>query len=291
MGLLSLPDELTKLQTLSKQADIVPGMLDIGSDFEVKLRLYLASNLLTQLPSPILTLQNLRVLSLRHNNITSIPPSIRELVNLESLNLAGNQLNELPFEIIELAKFHNLNTLIANPNPWRGMEESFENGVSSSNGFTCHTIVPFRSDITPTTLYRTKARGKLNNFRFYITKTAVPPLTETVLRQLSKLLSKSQTDLSTVMPHDSPQTVLDNLRLLSYQPERQCTTCHRTLVIAGEEWLEWWAIQPVGNTIPPSTQQMLPVPFRRLVCSSSCEGRQNDWCDVDSSSRPQDTRS
>ncbi|KAG9777906.1 hypothetical protein KCU88_g4362, partial [Aureobasidium melanogenum] len=104
MSLSSLPAEITTLQTLSKQDEIVPGMLDTGTNLEPHLRLYLANNLLTELPLPIFELRNLRVLSLRQNNLTRIPASIRELVNLESLNVAGNNLTELPFEIVELIR-------------------------------------------------------------------------------------------------------------------------------------------------------------------------------------------
>ncbi|RVX70075.1 hypothetical protein B0A52_06247 [Exophiala mesophila] len=211
LSLSSLPDQVSDLRTLCKQADIVPGMLDIGSNFESKLQLYLASNLLTQFPSPILDLQNLRVLSLRNNNLTTIPPTIRELVNLEVLNVASNQLRELPFELIELARFHNLSKIICNPNPWY-LDEAHSADDPESLNMSCETMFMPQSKSPGTILIRAKVQSLAPGDVKEVQQSSVPSLTELVLRQLSKTVSRSQPDLGTFMPSDTPQSILEPLK-------------------------------------------------------------------------------
>lgn len=275
MSLLSLPDQVSDLRTLCKQADIVPGMLDIGSSFESRLQLYLASNLLTQFPSPILDLQNLRVLSLRNNNLTIIPPTIRELVNLEVLNVASNQLRELPFELIELARFHNLSKIISNPNPW-DLDETDSANDQESQSVPCHTSFAPLANASGPTLTRAEVQLMTPGDSTGVQQSSIPSLTELVLRQLSKTVSRSQPDLSTLMPFDTPASVLEPLRLIHSQPGRQCTRCHRNIVIPYRAWLEWWSMERDERISP---DQMGRVPFRRLLCSNSCQGGDSHWCD------------
>lgn len=277
MALSSLPSDISSLNTLSKNAEIVTGMLDLGTDLEAKPRLYLANNLFTQFPIPLLDLRNLRVLSLRQNNITSIPPAIRELVNLESLNVGGNILQELPFEIVELARFHSLKSLTTDPNPFRPPP-------------ACHPddfkIVEYQkfessSENEVLTLYRRKMTELQNRATYKTNSSAstlgVPSLRELALRKMSQLDPMSQIDFRNIMPADSPESILEDLSLLKTQPSRRCTRCHRTIVLATRQWTEWWRL-PRG-IFDPIKGPKACVPFTRLLCSENCPGEENSWCD------------
>lgn len=276
MSLSSLPSDISSLRTLSKQAEIVPGMLDIGTDLEAKLRLYLANNLFVQFPTPLLGLRNLRVLSLRQNNITSIPPTIRELVNLESLNVAGNQLKELPFEIIELIRSHNLRTLTTDPNPFMKPSQLEGDGAQVAEyqqfDFPPNTGIP--------TLYRRNALGlgpqSISKGSRFADTLGVTSLRELALRTLSKLDPLSQIDFSEFMPDDAPGSVLEDLQLLKTQPSRRCTKCHRPIVLAAKQWIEWWTLP---NGCPPIGEWGGYIPWTRATCSARCPGQENAWCD------------
>ncbi|KAJ9609115.1 hypothetical protein H2200_006886 [Cladophialophora chaetospira] len=273
MSLSSLPTEVTTLNTLSKQDEIVPGMLHIGTDLEPRLRIFLANNLFTKVPNPVLGLRNLRFLSLRNNNLHSIPPGIRDLVNLESLNVAGNQLTELPFEILHLVSNCRLQELIIQPNPWRQLPR-----------------LPMER-IRPDTILRMQ-NGSLRLWQApgmsgHATKcprrplqaSSLPSLTELVLRQLSKIDTRGETDFCDYMPSGSPQTVLDHLEFVREHPNRQCSSCMRVLVLAAKEEIEWWYISSIGRT-DGTTAQSVPdslaaVPFRRMLCSPVCQARKD----------------
>lgn len=237
----SLPEEITSLQTLAKQDEIVPGMLDTGTDLEPRLRVYLANNLFTNFPTPILDLENLRLLSLRNNGLTSIPPGIRALINLETLNIAGNQLTELPFEIVVLARAHKLTKLMSAGNPWQQKPISLgQDNLSDSN---MPRLVEMGMNRAP----------------------GVPSLGETVLRQLAKLDPKQKIDFRGLMPNGTSEMVLDKLDLLRKSPNSQCGYCGRLIVMAASERLEWLALWP-GSPI---------LPFRRLECADGCRKNNN----------------
>ena len=278
MLLSTLPSEVTSLKTLSKQAEIVPGMLDVGTDLEAKLRLYLGNNLFVQFPTPVLDLRNLRGLSLRQNHITSIPPAIRELVNLESLNVAGNQLQELPFEVIELVKFHSLRVLTTDPNPFK---------ETIPDGFQIEELRAF--DVAPDTaapkLYRRTfwdlcgdESESTTKTSIYATNSGVPSLRELALRKLSQLDPLSHMDFVDFMPEDSPVSILEDLSLLKTQPGRRCTRCHRPIVLAAKQWTERWQVSH-GSPEHLTEVRGAFVPFTRLLCSERCSGQENSWCD------------
>jgi Leucine-rich repeat (LRR) protein len=274
MGLSTLPSEIVSLNTLSKQDELAPGMLHVGTDLEPRLRLFLAVNLFTKVPSSILDLRNLRLLSLRNNKLTSIPAGIRDLVNLESLNVAGNQLTELPCEILNLASSRKLHELIVHPNPWRPIE-----CMSDKIGPINHTISMRNGGLMLTRVVGADAQ-LVHSAPRISQESAVPSLTEMCLRQLRKTDPRGNLDLVSLMPPDSPQTVLDPLNFLQDHPGGQCATCQRPLVLAADEWLEWWYVVNDENFSGPSPRSALApaesVPFRRLLCWDRCKATTSD---------------
>lgn len=283
MSLSSLPSEITSLQTLSKQEEIVPGMLDTGTDLEPRLRLYLANNLFTKVPSPILDLRNLRVLSLRNNNLTSIPPSIIELVNLESLNVAGNQLTDLPFEVFELAWKFNLNEITPNPNPWKQPPVEDPNAFFPWSGRGSLFVRP-RDSSREQIRWAFVARDPPVSTTVHSDQTnSVPMLSELILRQLSRLDQRNETDFRQFMPRETSDNVLNHLDMLNRHPGSKCTTCKRPIVLAGNEWTEWWELCLLAATVGPPTngpkffvhQPGSCLPFRRAQCFSGCKGKEN----------------
>ncbi|MCK4517949.1 leucine-rich repeat domain-containing protein [Candidatus Babeliales bacterium] len=66
--------------------------------------LYLAGNQLTDLPTEIGNLKNLRFISLLNNRLTDLPAEIGNLKQLTGIDLQANQLSNLPAEIESLTK-------------------------------------------------------------------------------------------------------------------------------------------------------------------------------------------
>ena len=267
MCLSSLPPEVTTLNTLSKQDEIVPGMLHIGTNLEPRLRIFLANNLFTKVPSPLLELRNLRVLSLRNNNLHSISPGIRDLVNLESLNVAGNQLVDLPIEVLHLVSQCCLKELILQPNPWRplprlALKRIEPKAILRIQNGSLHLWR--RPDMTRIT----------DSPQRPLQTSAVPSLTELVLRQLSKIDGRGDTKFADYMPLGSPETVLNHLDFVREHPGRRCNSCARTIVHAGEEWIDWWHLgreeKKDGTTVQNVMVPPDAVPFRRILCSHDC---------------------
>ena len=268
MALTNLPTEITSLNTLTKHTNLVTGMLDDGELLEAQLRLFLGNNLLRRVPRELLDLTSLRFLSLRQNKLTSIPPGIRNLVNLEHLNVAGNRLTYLPFEVIELMRCHNLGTVIAEPNPWL-LENTSDTSwtVTECVSADVRTSI-FRFDPTTTTAIPGNPQGL---------ESTVPSLTEMALRSLSRLWIPS--DLSDSMPSDTPPRVLKALSTLHschLDGGHRCSSCHREIVQAGHERMEWWNLE----TSKPLGSDVKEYPFKRMFCRYGCEGKRNAWCDT-----------
>ena len=273
MSLSTLPSEVTTLNTLSKQDEIVPGMLDIGTDLEPRLRLYLSNNILTKIPSPVLDLRNLRYLSLRNNNLTSVSPGIRDLANLECLNIAGNQLTELPSEVLDLASTCHLKELIVHPNPWEQCSRlsMIENLPSAIRRINNGNLFLWNAP---------SAYARLTDHQLRpLSDSSVPSLTELVLRQLCNLDPQGETVFADYMPSGSPQPVLDHLKFLGEHPGRRCASCKRTIVLASEEQLEWWNVRSGCSgdelTESPSVSDLGTVPFRHVFCSTPCRAKRN----------------
>ena len=277
-GLSSLPPEILELATLTKQTNLVSGMLEHGTSLETHLRLYLANNSLRTIPIEILDLTNLRMLSLRRNKLTSVPPGIRRLVSLETLNVSANKLSYLPFEVIELIRFHNLRNVQADPNLWDST------GPASWGGSELST---FRRPNRPS-LCRypslTTAHGMSDS-----PKPRVASLFEMTLRQLHRL--QPQNDLNSMMPSASTTVSegLSDLHTSIQSGQNQCTACHRLLVQPGVDWTEWWScasdVSPLTSEVsrPRRTARnqvyRYSFPVRRHKCLASCDGLVNAWAD------------
>lgn len=83
-----------------------------------KTQLYLANNLLTDLPATLWSVQNLTVLSLRNNGLVEIPGAIGQLRQLKELNLGNNKLRWLPWELLGLMGEERLTKVHVRPNPF-----------------------------------------------------------------------------------------------------------------------------------------------------------------------------
>lgn len=277
----TLPSEIVLLKSLTKHTRISdpPASQEGYSSIEAKLRLYLANNSLRRVPTSILDLDNLRLLSLRHNNITHIPAGIRKLVNLKSLNLAGNDLRYLPFEIVELFHHHNLVELVADPNPWEEClserEDEVIDEVSPSNekeDFTYRRCY-VRVHVGKATFFRANGTSYVESRAYPAeasSKSRVPHLTELVLRRLAKLPELSSLDSAIV--EELPETAQ---RMISEAQEahdgggHRCTKCHTDIVMPHKQWLEWWSFGPgLGTSL---------VPFLRQKCHDLCDGNDDAW--------------
>ena len=286
MSLTSLPPAITSLTTLTKQTNLVSGMLDHGENLEAELRLFLGANVFRRLPQEVLDLTNLRLLSLRHNKLTSLPPGIRTLINLETLNIAGNKLTCLPFEVMELVRFHHLKTITAEPNPWLPRPKPEDAGK----------LTRWLRLATETWLYRWDDQSEAPaSLDLQPLPSSVPSLTEMTLRSLAR--SGPHPNLSDYMLSDTPSSVLAALETL-YESDLaggyQCSRCGRCIVQAGRKRIEWWAVGPETELDRPREEQarmeediwspfqfdlQQALPFERSYCRQHCEGTKNDWCD------------
>lgn len=243
--------------------------------FVARPRLYLSNNILRELPSPVTELTNLRLLSLRQNKLTRLPPGIRNLVKLETLNISGNKLQLLPVEVLHLVKHHRLTELLSDPNPWlqytnvqkEEIAETFYTTVPR-NGVPCS--VSLRLVASDREHFPSSARVSEGEEQCH-----VPPLSEIILRQLSKI-NNSKRDLSPLMPTDCPPRVTDMLRDLhcaQSEGDRHCSWCQRQYVRPAKRWIQWWGMTvriekfeplPEGSFHDDQPQHVLP--FEVGIC-------------------------
>jgi Leucine-rich repeat (LRR) protein len=71
--------------------------------------LELSRNCLTEVPSAIFQLENLRILCLNYNKIVTISSRIGRLQSLQTLSLLYNQIEVFPMELIQLKSLMNFN--------------------------------------------------------------------------------------------------------------------------------------------------------------------------------------
>lgn len=81
-----------------------PPSEDEFSPLTPSIKLILANNRLTSLPTELFLLTNITVLSLRSNHLQFLPSAIGRLDQLTELNIAGNEITYLPWELLDL--FH-----------------------------------------------------------------------------------------------------------------------------------------------------------------------------------------
>ena len=283
MSLTSLPPQIRLLGTLTKDTNLVPGMLDHGEDFEAQVRVFLASNLLRRVPREILDLTNLRELSVRQNKLTHLPPGIRNLVNLEILNIAGNKLTYLPFEIVELVRWNHLRTILDSNNPWPTNPDAKDLAPGLKWLVPWGGMAVSRWQVQrPVTTYQTEGQHQH----------CVPSLCEMTLRSLSRL--NPDGDLREYMPDDTPPSVLSALEALhesQLDGGYECSSCGRTIVQAPYQEVEWWYIGSGPRTLerglfgisgvskPDAYGPGEALPVKRMFCRRGCEGRRNLWCD------------
>jgi Leucine-rich repeat (LRR) protein len=276
-----LPAEISLLKSLTKHNRItdLPANDQGYSSIEAKLRLYLGNNALFRVPTAILELDNLRLLSLRQNNLSHIPAGVRKFVNLESLNISGNRLRYLPFEIIELFHRHSLVELVADPNPWEecmfGQEGGAVDEVSLTNQRKCLDDGRgyLKAHIGRSTLFRANGTPYVeskSSTSVDANKSRAPHLTELVLRRLAKVPKLSSID-STVIEElpETMQRMLSEVQDAQMGGGRQCTKCHSAIVMPRKQWLEWWSI---GSRPGASL-----VPFLRQQCNELCDGTLDQW--------------
>ena len=262
-SLPGLPPEIRELVYLTKQTNMVSGMMENGTSFEARLRLFLANNYLRTLPLPVLDLTNLRELSLRRNKLTKLPAGIRNLVNLERLNVSGNKLSYVPFEIVELAQKHHLFELITFSNSWE---------VPAGLKFTDTNMVCMRTYhapemLGPSDLQLRRYIGPRSEPDIKLDCT-VPSLTEMCLRQMAKLHPLE--DLRRYVPLDTPSSVLSALQDLHETLEEggiRCNRCGTTIVQPATQEIEWWYFADF-------------VPVRRIACNELCQGEAAAWADL-----------
>ncbi|CZT17902.1 uncharacterized protein RCC_03739 [Ramularia collo-cygni] len=100
-------ETLRPLQQLIRHAQLSmmePPSEDQFTALTPELKLFLAGNQLTRLPSELFLLENMTVLSVRSNLLPELPHSIGRLKLLKELNIAGNQIKYLPWELLDLLR-------------------------------------------------------------------------------------------------------------------------------------------------------------------------------------------
>ncbi|KAK5937305.1 hypothetical protein PMZ80_010311 [Knufia obscura] len=251
MGLDSLPLEVRELSTMIKDD---PAAQILFESLVARPRLYLSNNVLRQFPTPVLELGNLRLLSLRRNKLTRLPPGIRNLVKLETLNISGNKLQFLPVEVLGLMVNGRLTELLSEPNPWLTCTDQQKDARLLKSRLpsrpSLHTMVkdPKRSDedyhLILQRVATSEPRGDITHSN---SQRRVPPLSELVLRQLSKL-NNSKRDLSALMPDEAPVSItnmLKDLHASQIDGDRRCAGCKRLYVMPARTWMEWWDVNLV----------------------------------------------
>lgn len=262
------------------------------------LRLFLSGNSLTDLPSELFELGNLKVLSLRNNKLREIPAAIRKLTKLQEINVSVNRLQYLPWEILWLIKKGDLKHLIVHPNPFLQLEEArddieewhygpkapgevlrapeYEGPAPEEAWAPIHVATSRvqRLDSEGFPVADGKSRGGFQGQSTEEAPSRVPSLRELALLECNRFPYLDQFldgDLS-----GYPELVtrlLRQAREVRNAGGRCCSICHRSFVIARAQWIEWWDCTTYesglkGPRAPGA--ELRPLPFLRRGCSWAC---------------------
>ena len=278
MFLATLPADIRLLKSITKHSAVPDGTpsQEAYHAIEAHLRLFLSNNSFTRVPSGILVLTNLRVLSLRQNRIASLPSGFRNLVRLCSLNISSNKLETLPLEILDLMQNHQLATLIADPNPWKQVPDTAEKlrHFKAHEGRSGARLRPVA--IGPNTTFH--GNGSPATTYSYSLPSHCPSLIEMTLSRISKL--QGSTAFADLVDEAIPDSV-HQLLLRAHDQEldggAECSTCRRSIVIPRAQRVEWWSIDF------PRSGPFLTLPFLRTQCHQYCSSLLGDsnrnWCD------------
>jgi len=147
--------------------------------------LYLGYMGITQLPSEIVELVNLKELSLEGNRLTRIPPEIFNLTNLQDLDLTNNQLRQVSPEIGRLV---NLQGLWLSDNQFVRIPEEALKTLTNLKGLGL--VYNQITQISP------GAFNKLNNLnRLYLQHNNIKILPEGIFDNMTKLKQLSLDDI------------------------------------------------------------------------------------------------
>ena len=266
------------------------------------IRLYLANNELSSLPSELYSLYTIRTLSLRSNKLESLSPAVANLVELEDLNIGSNSFRFLPWEILQLlSKKLTAKHLHIHPNPLaRPISPLYGDSTSPTStmepndssqcvaatsisyldirGSLCAGAsvipsqhqgdhIPLRQDssIEPPRLAKDKEKSSSH----------VPSLLEHVLRVCTRYPQLEQ-ELHYLERHGCPLVVhkfLERAAEHKISGGVSCSVCGQEYVIPRTEWVEWY---------PDMTGQgSEPIPFLRRGCSWHCvpdlESLPSEW--------------
>lgn len=258
---------------------------DVYSSLEPFLQLFLTRNLLTSVPTEVLGLEHLRVLSLRHNQVTEVPSSIRNLTMLQDLNVAGNWLRHLPWEVLRLMQTGELRQLTVHPNPFiildgkniaqwhcqiepenvdipvglteRLKADTYQDAIPPGAWAPAHVATsnilyldmegrPAKCSDIP------NDRGQHETSSKYHPNPAGSSLRELSLRSCTR-----STHLSLFFDPEDPEDLTCYpdavFRLLSEAKRvkdaggQVCSVCSTSFVIPRTEWVEWWDCIPFEN--------------------------------------------
>ncbi|KAL8966993.1 MAG: hypothetical protein Q9197_005677, partial [Variospora fuerteventurae] len=268
---------------------------DIQGKFEPfgrDLMVFLANNMLAQVPPRLLRLENLTVLSLRGNKLTELPSAIGNLVHLREFNVSQNNLRWLPYEIRDLLKGQ-LKLFGFQPNPFLHPLQRYSADCWQQEHPFCSTkpaLLHIDGTLTP---HSPPSPVKTSHYSPGVSEFSpseqdrpkqprhAPSLFETCLRNLSNSLQLSQ--LPFLIPPDAPESLVPAVKHTWRVKEaggQRCTMCRKSYMMPRAEWIEWWQLAAVGREethffmpTEPLNNGMLvgwPVPLLRRGCSWAC---------------------
>lgn len=287
MFLEDVPNEsLKRLRSLTKHSTIqdFPPSQEAYSPIEPALRLYLSNNSLTNFPSEILSLTNLRLLSLRHNKLTKLPPAIAKLPSLEQLNIAANELQYLPFEMLSLYDRPEFD-MIATPNPFQDRQPEHEVSYQRALPSSTSKMGFLKARSPPQYFHPDGSKALHNPQQPAADQSNVPSLFELALQkcqQLPDLIEIQEWCTPSLNGEEAGPTTLSKPLALAQEANAhggrlECTVCGRPFIVPRVQWTEWWLIRLV-TMLTTHTQEIesqcpinaFVVPFLRQGCSWAC---------------------